>query len=103
MLRLLVPLIVFVAVVSGQDNTAELQGSPGWAAAEAEDLQLAATIDTSKPPKTCRPEIISKIDFGVATAAYQVSAGSQITFPARSTAGVQPTRSLLLSTQQHAA
>lgn len=72
MLRLLVPLIVLFTVVSGQDDAAELQGSPGWAAAVAEDLHLAATIDTSKPPKTCRPEIISKIDFGVATAAYQV-------------------------------
>jgi hypothetical protein len=77
MLRVLVPLVVLFVVVSGQDNAAELQGSPGWAAAVAEDLHLAATIDTSKPPKTCRPEIISKIDFGVATAAYQVSLGSQ--------------------------
>jgi hypothetical protein len=65
-------LAVAVVLVFAQEDDADWQGSPGWAPAVAEDLQLAATVDTSKPPKTCRPEIISMIDFGVATAAYQV-------------------------------
>lgn len=57
-----------------QDDGTEWTGSPGFVAAVEEDLNLAATIDVSTPPKTCRPEVISKIDFGVATAAYQVGA-----------------------------
>lgn len=67
-------LLVLAAAVTAyaQEDEADWQGSPGWAPAVAEDLQLAAAIDVSKAPKTCRPEILSKIDFGVATAAYQV-------------------------------
>lgn len=73
MLRFL--LLVFIAFrVHAQDVGAVTElDAPGWAPAVEEDLQLAANIDVSKPPKTCRPEIISKIDWGVATAAYQVS------------------------------
>lgn len=72
-LVLLVVTLSSLAAAACAQQSDDAGGSPGWAPTEAEDLATAAAIDVSKPPKTCRPEILSKIDFGVATAAYQAS------------------------------
>lgn len=73
-LALTLAAVLVITPAHAQDDGTEWTGSPGFVAAVEEDLSLAATIDVSTPPKTCRPEVISKIDFGVATAAYQVGA-----------------------------
>jgi hypothetical protein len=72
-LSLLLAYLVLVHAQSG--DAADRQGSPGWSPAAAEDLALAGSIDVSKRPSTCKPSIINKIDWGVATAAYQASKG----------------------------
>lgn len=71
--------VVSTQRVHAQGEEGEWTGSPGFAPDVEEDLAMAAAIDVSKPPKTCRPEILSKIDFGVATAAYQVGFWQQFT------------------------
>lgn len=72
MLRFLLLVVIAFRIHAEDGGPVTELDAPGWAPAVEEDLQLAATIDVSKPPKTCRPEVISKIDWGVATAAYQV-------------------------------
>lgn len=69
----LLMMLCIVSLARAQEDETAAGGSPGWAAAVEEDLKLAATMDVSQPPKTCRPDIINSIDWGVATAAYQAS------------------------------
>lgn len=66
-------------------SIADTEASPGWAPPVNIDLSpssqaAALNVDIQRDvslgaPKTCRPEIIQKIDWGVATAAYQASLG----------------------------